>query len=104
MRTEGEVESASAGGALRRGWRITGRVQGVGFRWWCVRTGVGLGLVGNVRNESDGSVILCAAGSREGLAEMARSLLIGPLTARVSAVEDVDPSGPFPMAGIEVIG
>ena len=36
--------------------RITGIVQGVGYRDWTVRVAVVLGLSGWVRNRSDGSV------------------------------------------------
>lgn len=92
------------GGAERRGWRVTGRVQGVGFRWWCVRTGTGLGLVGNVSNETGGSVRLCLQGSATALDRMEEALRVGPLMAKVSLVELIDPDGPFPIAGIEVIG
>ena len=36
--------------------RITGIVQGVGFRDWTRHEAMGLGLTGWVRNEADGSV------------------------------------------------
>ncbi len=93
-----------SGAPIQKAWRIKGRVQGVGFRWWCVRTGVGLGLVGNVRNEADGGVVLCVAGSQQALAKMEEALAVGPLMARVASVEGVVPEGPFPVAGIEVLG
>ena len=101
---EEQLESAALSTLPRRGWRIAGRVQGVGFRWWCVRTGTGLGLVGNVRNEPDGTVVFCASGSNAALDQMEAALSTGPLMARVSAVEVCAPEGPFPLAGLEVIG
>jgi acylphosphatase len=42
--------------------RITGRVQGVGYRLWATRTAARLGLRGWVRNRSDGSVEVLATG------------------------------------------
>ena len=36
--------------------RITGEVQGVGYRLWARRTATGLGLRGWVRNRFDGTV------------------------------------------------
>ena len=48
--------------------RITGGVQGVGYRIWATRTASGLGLRGWVRNRSDGSVEALATGAPEQVA------------------------------------
>ncbi|WOH19757.1 acylphosphatase [Paenarthrobacter sp. GOM3] len=45
--------------------RISGVVQGVGFRYWTARKADELMLTGTVRNASDGSVELVAEGSVE---------------------------------------
>ena len=68
--------------------RVTGRVQGVGFRWWVRRNADGLGLVGWVMNGDDErSLEVVAEGSEAALAELERLLKAGPSGARVEAVE-----------------
>lgn len=66
--------------------RITGRVQGVGFRFWTREEAEALGLSGWVRNEADGSVSTLLAGSHEAVAEMIRKLRAGPPGAKVTRV------------------
>ena len=43
---------------------VTGRVQGVGFRWWTRARALELGLVGTATNLDDGRVEVVAEGSR----------------------------------------
>ncbi|MCD4853166.1 acylphosphatase [Arthrobacter sp. AK01] len=43
--------------------RVTGVVQGVGFRYWTARKADELGVKGTVRNNHDGSVELVAEGT-----------------------------------------
>lgn len=74
----------------RARFRITGRVQGVGFRWFVVRTAQDLGLTGWVRNEPDGSVSCEAQGDSATLAEFAGALRRGPRFGSVSAVQSED--------------
>lgn len=74
-----------------RGFRVTGRVQGVGFRWWTRQNAAGLGLEGAVRNRRDGSVEIHVRGPREDIASFRRMLEAGPSAARVDAVEECDP-------------
>ena len=44
---------------------ITGRVQGVGFRWGTLQIARQLGLYGFVRNQADGTVYVEAQGPKE---------------------------------------
>ena len=67
--------------------RITGRVQGVGFRVWTQREALRLGLRGWVRNEPDGSVSALIAGPNEAVAEMLKAFRQGPSGAGVRNVE-----------------
>lgn len=67
--------------------RITGRVQGVGYRWWVRRHADALRLTGWVMNaDVERSVELVAEGSAESLDELERLLWSGPDGARVEAV------------------
>lgn len=67
-------------------FRIEGRVQGVGYRWWAVDTARRLGLDGWVRNRRDGSVELLAIGEATELAALAECCRRGPRGAEVRAV------------------
>jgi acylphosphatase len=67
--------------------RITGRVQGVGFRWWVRRQATALELSGWVMNGDDErSVELVAEGPTASLDELERFLHEGPSGSRVEAV------------------
>jgi acylphosphatase len=69
-------------------WRIIGRVQGVGFRWFTRRAAGELRLRGRVRNLPDGSVEVLVAGEPEELAAFRERLREGPPGARVQAIEE----------------
>jgi acylphosphatase len=82
-----ENESGGEGvGRELRGYRVAGRVQGVGFRWWTRDTATALGLTGSVWNCRDGSVEICAAGGVAALDALERALGEGPVGARVDSV------------------
>ncbi|MCI0475766.1 MAG: acylphosphatase [Anaerolineales bacterium] len=66
---------------------VTGIVQGVNFRWFTQRRAADLGLVGYVRNRSDGSVEFVAEGARVALEQLLDAVRVGPASA---AVENVD--------------
>jgi acylphosphatase len=71
--------------------RVTGRVQGVGFRAWTRGEAVRLGLTGWVRNEPDGSVLTLLVGREEAVAQMIQRLRVGPRGAAVSGIERLQP-------------
>ena len=75
--------------------RVTGRVQGVAFRWYTQEQARNLGVAGWVRNEPDGSVLLHAEGDDEAVDALIEWCRTGPSTARVSdvAVRDAVPTG-----------
>ncbi len=68
-------------------YRVRGRVQGVGFRWFVERAARELDLTGYVKNLDDGRVEVYAAGPEPKLAELERRLWKGPPHAEVRGVE-----------------
>jgi acylphosphatase len=71
-------------------WRVSGLVQGVGFRWFVLNQATRLGLAGWVENLPDGAVEVVAKGSVNQLTEMERELRRGPRFSHVEHVERVD--------------
>ena len=71
-----------------RTYRIRGRVQGVGFRYFVERVAQELGITGWVRNDDDGSVEVYAVGHRAQLSELASRLHEGPRWAEVRGVDE----------------
>lgn len=69
--------------------RISGQVQGVGYRWWAERQAQALGLDGWVRNCADGSVELLAIGDEAALERLTEACANGPPAASVRAVQSL---------------
>ena len=89
-------------GEEQAGFRVTGAVQGVGFRWWTTRTAQQLGLRGAVKNQSDGSVEVHVIGPSQAVAALERRLAEGPAGARVKRVERTASSLPIPPSGFNI--
>ena len=69
---------------------ISGRVQGVGYRYWAIATAQRLGLRGWVRNRIDGSVETLVAGDSGSVERMIQACRRGPAGARVARVDVTD--------------
>ncbi len=69
-----------------RRYFVSGRVQGVGFRFFAQREADKIGVSGFVRNLEDGRVEVVASGREEQLAQLRAALERGP---RFSSVESV---------------
>jgi acylphosphatase len=65
---------------------VSGRVQGVGFRFFASRTARELGVSGWVRNLPDGSVETLAEGSEEAVASYLQRLREGPGAGKVASI------------------
>lgn len=66
---------------------ITGRVQGVGYRDWCLRTARAAHLSGWVRNRADGSVEAVVKGPAQTVEIFVAACHAGPPMARVTGVD-----------------
>ncbi|PWR21188.1 acylphosphatase [Zavarzinia aquatilis] len=69
--------------------RVTGRVQGVGFRHFTRDAAARLGLDGWVRNRLDGSVEAVARGDAAALDAFRAALRQGPPASRVDDIVEV---------------
>ncbi len=70
--------------------RISGRVQGVGFRWFVREEARRFGLSGWVTNLSSGEVEVAAGGQTSSLERLRRALEVGPTGAGVTHLIDID--------------
>jgi acylphosphatase len=92
----------AVGGFRRVHGRVSGEVQGVGFRAFVRRTAQGLGLSGWVRNNWDGTVEFQAEGPPEIVDDLLGHLRRGPPMAEISGIEivadtcvETEATGPF---------
>jgi acylphosphatase len=80
---------------VARKYIVTGRVQGVGFRYFVQDAAVREGVSGHVRNRPDGAVEALVEGELEAVTRVERALAQGPPGARVAdlSVESTAPTG-----------
>ena len=71
---------------MARRYTVSGRVQGVGYRYYVEEVAGKIGLEGYVRNRRDGSVEVFAMGTHEQLKLLLPALERGPMMSRVSDV------------------
>ncbi len=82
---------------VARRFVVSGRVQGVGFRWFTIDRAAVEGIAGWVRNLPDGGVEVMAEGESESMTRFERAIRQGPPRARVDEVETevLAPTGRF---------
>ena len=83
---------------VRKRFRFTGRVQGVGFRYRAKYAANGMCITGWVKNEWDGSVVMEAQGTEEAINRMlvminkSDYIVIGSIETKVIALEEHESS------------
>jgi len=80
---------------IAKNLRISGRVQGVGFRFYMERKARELNVTGWVRNCRDGSVEAMVRGTPEAVDAMIACARRGPSSAMVSDVRITEGSGDY---------
>jgi len=80
---------------VARRFLISGRVQGVGFRWFAKDAAMREGATGWVRNLLDGRVEALVEGDVEAVTRVEAALRSGPRGSRVERVlvDDEEPTG-----------
>ena len=71
---------------VARRFLVSGRVQGVGFRWFVLEAASVENLTGWVRNNPNGDVEIVAEGDAESMERFERAVRRGPAAARVDEV------------------
>ena len=87
--------------AITRHLRITGRVQGVGYRWSMAQQALALGITGWVRNRRDGSVEALVCGATDAVQALIDWAQRGPVMARVEGVAVTEVEGGDTRGGFE---
>jgi acylphosphatase len=85
-----------------RRYLISGRVQGVGYRYFASTVAREVRLAGWVRNLPDGRVEALAAGPTERLKRFESELRIGPPRAEVTSVEILDTATDAKLEGFHI--
>jgi acylphosphatase len=80
---------------MARHLRISGRVQGVGFRYSMAEEAERLGVTGWVRNRRDGTVEAVVDGAKDAVDALLAWARCGPSGASVAGVEIAEIPGSF---------
>jgi acylphosphatase len=86
---------------IRRRLVVSGRVQGVGFRWSCRRMAEAQAVSGWCRNLPDGKVEACFEGDRAAVERAVTWCQTGPPSAIVTSVE-ITPETPHGERGFSL--
>lgn len=69
---------------------VSGRVQGVGYRYFAVSAAEKIGVTGYAKNLADGRVEIYAIGTADQLRDFARELQRGPRHAAVDLIDELE--------------
>jgi acylphosphatase len=81
------LEGPAEGDLARVVALVSGRVQGVGFRWWATQRARHHGVAGRATNLRDGRVEVVVEGERPACDALVREIIGGPTPGRVTDVQ-----------------
>jgi acylphosphatase len=87
---------------IARRFVISGRVQGVGFRWFARDAATREGVAGWVTNLADGRVEAFVEGEEEAVVRLERKLRTGPPGARVRHVTVIEDDATGNLTGFAI--
>ncbi len=83
---------------------VTGQVQGVGYRYFCLQHATRLAISGWVKNLPDGSVALGIEGEKSSILTLAEQLRTGPWGSRVTDLKITWSEATELLKGFEIVG
>ena len=84
------------------GW-VSGRVQGVGFRYFVRQNAEAAGVDGYAKNLSDGRVEVLLCGPQSRVSKVQQALQSGPSGSRVESVEWQESRETTPIGGFQIL-
>ena len=84
---------------IKKEIHVSGRVQGVGYRYFAYQRALTLGITGYAKNMHDGSVKVMAQGDDRAVTTYIQQLKEGPYSARVDDIDVTDSNTPEDFKG-----
>lgn len=69
---------------------VSGRVQGVGFRWFVLNVAQTLNVLGTVKNVSNGNVEIFAQGDINAIQNLKAKVKEGPALSRIESIMEIE--------------
>ena len=82
---------------------ISGKVQGVGFRFWMQRSANEKNICGWVKNETSGNVEALIVGQEKDIQELIKLCKIGPRSAKINHVQVNDYINDYTKKSFDII-
>ncbi len=95
------MPSVHAGYMTARLVTVSGRVQGVGYRWFVREYAIAAGVTGWVRNRRDGSVEAALHGAPDAIDTVIAAMRTGPAGSSVVSVRE-EPIADTVLEGFEI--